>query len=375
MPEETRSDTYAELAALGPYGVRPGHALITMVEPHVGHERAYNRWYEDDHYIAGAMAMPWLYAGRRWVATRELQLLRRPESSAIARPVTTGCFLSTYWITEGRHDDHMKWTVGINKRLNRDDRVHRERTHVFTSFQNHELTVYRDGERGPRDFHALDHPYAGLVLQAIDVEHADARPALLDWLRDTHLPERIGGSPAAMVTVFSPTPLPEDRMEYIRQVEGLGTRLTLLWFLQQDPRECWEAWFAGLEEAVAGESGVARPLCADSARHGHLHRRTAVNRRATASGSGRAPSAGTAGRSRGLQSAPVNGHRQRPVRTGRTAVSPQTGPAPYGRETDSTKPVHASGAKLSAGFCGSFESRTATARAGRLTSTHAPVAE
>ncbi|MBR7674650.1 hypothetical protein KDA82_16810, partial [Streptomyces daliensis] len=35
------------------------------------------------------------------------------------------------------------------------------------------------------------------------------------------------------------------------------TRLTLLWFLEQDPRECWEAWFTGLDEAVAG-SGLGR---------------------------------------------------------------------------------------------------------------------
>ncbi|MEU2338879.1 hypothetical protein ABZ608_35840 [Streptomyces sp. NPDC013172] len=45
MSDDTRSDVYAELAAVGPYGVRPGHALITMVEPHPGHEYAYNRWY------------------------------------------------------------------------------------------------------------------------------------------------------------------------------------------------------------------------------------------------------------------------------------------------------------------------------------------
>lgn len=149
MSEETRSDTYADLAALGPYGVRPGHALITLVEPHPGHEYAYNRWYEDDHYYAGAMAMPWMYAGRRWVATRDLQLLRRPEKSAVAEPVTAGCYLSTYWVTDGRYDDHMKWTVGINRRLNRDGRVYQDRTHVFTAFQDHEATVYRDGAAGP----------------------------------------------------------------------------------------------------------------------------------------------------------------------------------------------------------------------------------
>lgn len=58
---DTGPATYADLAAVGPYGVHPGHALITMVEPHPGHEYAYNRWYEDDHYIAGAMAMPWIF--------------------------------------------------------------------------------------------------------------------------------------------------------------------------------------------------------------------------------------------------------------------------------------------------------------------------
>lgn len=253
----TRSEVYGELAAVGPYGVHPGHALITMVEPHPGHEYAYNRWYEDDHYYAGAMAMPWMFAGRRWVAPRELQLLRHPEKSAVAEPVTAGCYLSTYWVTEGRYDEHMKWTVGINKRLNRDGRVYRDRTHVFTAFQDHEATVYRDGAAGPRDFHALDHPYRGLVLEVVDAESGGQRERLLEWLRAEQLPRAIAGSRAAMVTVFRPTPLPGDRMTYVKQVEGVDTRLTLLWFLQADPRECWQELFAGRAEAVA-ESGLGR---------------------------------------------------------------------------------------------------------------------
>ncbi|MFF8728081.1 hypothetical protein ACF073_16530 [Streptomyces sp. NPDC015171] len=257
MSEDTRSELYAELAAVGPYGARPGHALITMVEPHPGHEYAYNRWYEDDHYYAGAMAMPWMFAGRRWVATRELQLLRSPEESAVARPVTAGCYLSTYWITDGRYDDHMRWTVAINRRLNRDARVHHERTHVFTAFQDHETTVYRDGAAGPRALHALDHPYRGLVLEVIDADSAGQRAPLLEWLRTRHLPKRLAGSPAALVTVFRPTPLPGDRMTYVKQVEGVATRLTLLWFLERDPRECWADHFTGLDADVAG-SGLGR---------------------------------------------------------------------------------------------------------------------
>ncbi|MFF7715645.1 hypothetical protein [Streptomyces sp. NPDC007988] len=265
MSEDTRSGVYAELAAVGPYGVRPGHALITMVEPHPGHEYAYNRWYEDDHYYAGAMAMPWMFAGRRWVATRELQLLRYPEKSAVARPVTAGCYLSTYWITEGRYDDHMRWTVGINKRLNRDGRVHQARTHVFTAFQDHVATVYRDGAAGPRDHHALDHPYAGLVLEVVDAESPERRADLLEWLRSSELPRRLrpkrgAGSPAAMVTVFRPTPLPLDRMTYVKQVEGVDTRLTLLWFLEQDPREGWEERFAGLDAGELGRVELVAPF-------------------------------------------------------------------------------------------------------------------
>ncbi|MFJ5995897.1 hypothetical protein [Streptomyces sp. NPDC092370] len=257
MNEDTRSELYAELAAVGPYGTHPGHALITMVEPHPGHEYAYNHWYEDDHYYAGAMAMPWMYAGRRWVATRDLQLLRYPQKSAIAQPVTAGCYLSTYWITAGRYDDHMRWTVAINKRLNRDARVYHHRTHVLTAFQNHEATVYRDGAAGPRDVHALDHPYAGLVLQVVDVDTPERRAPALEWLRTRHLPRRLAGSPASLVTVFSPTPLPGDRMTYVKQVEGVDTRLTLLWFLETDPRQCWDPSFTDLDAAVT-ESGLGR---------------------------------------------------------------------------------------------------------------------
>ena len=78
----------------------------------------------------------------------------------------------------------MKWTVGINKRLNRDGRVYQDRTHVFTAFQDHEATVYRDGAAGPRDFHALDHPYEGLVLAGHRRRVGpEQRAELLEWLR------------------------------------------------------------------------------------------------------------------------------------------------------------------------------------------------
>ena len=55
------------------YPIKVGSMLLTLVDPHAGYELAYNRWYERDHFYAGCMIGPWLFAGSRWVATRELK--------------------------------------------------------------------------------------------------------------------------------------------------------------------------------------------------------------------------------------------------------------------------------------------------------------
>ena len=67
------------------YPVKVGSMLFTMVDPHPGHEVAYNRWYERDHFYAGCMVGPWLFAGRRWVAPRSLTL-RPPSEMWISVP-------------------------------------------------------------------------------------------------------------------------------------------------------------------------------------------------------------------------------------------------------------------------------------------------
>ena len=60
-----------------------------------------------------------------------------------------------------------------------------------------------------------------------------------------------------MCVLFRPLPLPEDKMTYVKQVEGLDTRLTLLWFLERDPRDCWDV-FTGLDAEVAAAVSGAR---------------------------------------------------------------------------------------------------------------------
>ena len=72
---------YTELPATGPYDVAIGTSLITMVEPHEGHDEVYNRWYEDDHFFSGAMAMPWICSG----VVPQQPPIRDAPASAISR--------------------------------------------------------------------------------------------------------------------------------------------------------------------------------------------------------------------------------------------------------------------------------------------------
>lgn len=78
--------------------VKVGHMLFTMVDPPRGEEVAYNRWYERDHFYAGCLVGPWLFAGRRWVAPRALKALRYPEGGGgFARPdVRAGSYVALY---------------------------------------------------------------------------------------------------------------------------------------------------------------------------------------------------------------------------------------------------------------------------------------
>ena len=246
---------YSLLPAEGPYEVKIGASLITMVEPHVGHDYAYNRWYEDDHYYSGVMAMPWAFAGRRWVAPTYLQAMRIPKDSAIANPVELGKYIATYWLSAGRYEDHLRWTVATNQRLLPDGRVYLERDHIFTAFQEFLGSLYRD-EDGPRDIHALDYPYGGLVLEVIDAPEGSDTAAVMEFLEKDRAP-LVFANGVAMGVAFTPFPLPDDRMSYVKQVEGLGRRVTMLWLTDGDPRESWDAAFSGAVEQ-AQKAGVGR---------------------------------------------------------------------------------------------------------------------
>ena len=243
---------YTDLARASSHSIGIGGALISLVEPHPGTEQAYNRWYEDDHFYAGALFMPWLFAGRRFVATRELQRLRYPNPSPIASPLTAGCYLHLYWITPNHVEDHIRWSVSTNVVLRAEGRIHLERTHVYTSFQDH-VGSFERAPDGPGDFQTLDHPYRGVVMEVVDAAEGSDRAALDAWLRADYLPwlHRSPGNPIGHSIWFAPRPLPGDKQPDVADIPGLERRLTLLHFLDADPRDVWAARFAHNGERVA----------------------------------------------------------------------------------------------------------------------------
>jgi hypothetical protein len=254
---------YSQLPASGPYEVAIGGALISLVEPWPGTEHAYNRWYEDDHFYSGALAMPWMFAGGRFVATRDLQLLRYPEDSVVAQPLSAGCYLHLYWITAGRMDDHIAWTTNTNDRLRADKRIHLERTHVYTSFQDY-LGAQRVNEDGPTDVHTLDHGYPGVVMEVVDANPGSSRQDLDSWLVEHYVPWVQQGphNPVTHTLRFAPQPLPEGKQPDVADIPGLDRRITLLHFLDEDPRLRWQTRFAR-HGARIESSGLGRmELCA-----------------------------------------------------------------------------------------------------------------
>jgi hypothetical protein len=238
-------DPYVEIAGQFPNDVGVGGALITMVEPNPGFEHDYNRWYEDDHFYAGAMVGPTMFAGRRWVATRDLLSLRFPIDSPVAKPVTAGCYISTYLVVKGHFDDAVRWGLtAMREHLYPHGRGFDQRQHIYTAFSVYEFGVIRDDEAFLQPHHVLDHPFAGMVVEVLEPGETTSRPDLLERLRDDVIPTAMSDSPIAAALAFTPNQLPYARAlgEFASGVEspyGASRNLTLLWFVQEDPRACW----------------------------------------------------------------------------------------------------------------------------------------
>ena len=112
--------------------VRAGSMLYTLVDPELGHEVAYNRWYERDHFYAGCMIGPWLFSGARFVATRDLKDLRIGEEPDLFGE-HDGSTLSIYWVIDGKMSEHFDWGSRQVRWLHDNDRMFPHREHVHTN--------------------------------------------------------------------------------------------------------------------------------------------------------------------------------------------------------------------------------------------------
>jgi hypothetical protein len=204
--------------------VRLGTMLFTLVEPHRGREVAYNRWYERDHFYAGCMVGPWLFAGRRFVATRPLKDLRFGTEADLFGGIDLGSYVAIYWILDGHHDDHVEWALRQVHWLHEHGRMFDERDHIHTLLYRYTGVAHRDADGVPPEL-ALDHPFRG--LQAVMVERTGDEPV--------SRPHLMPGSAASMVLTFDPIPLPDGAPVTQPSMEGIERRQMQLWFLDTDP--------------------------------------------------------------------------------------------------------------------------------------------
>lgn len=254
--------------------VRVGSMLFTMVDPTVGNEIAYNRWYERDHFYGGCLVGPWLFAGRRWVATRELKDLRfpidTPSDAAVADPLDAGSYLATYFVHKGHEAEHFAWATRQVFELYSHGRGFDERRHAHTVVYFTTGDDHRDADGVPSHM-ALDHPYAGLVSLHVDRLGDITHPELTTWFAESAAPGLFcaddDGAPSPVDQVLHWRPVIPKGAEGDAPMDlgtGPGTkaRSMHLVFVQADPRDAWgriESLCAAIEASGLATVRLAAP--------------------------------------------------------------------------------------------------------------------
>jgi hypothetical protein len=221
--------------------IRLGGALITMVEPHRGHEVAYNRWYERDHFYAGCAIGAWTLAGSRYVATRELKALRYPLDSPICPDPKGGSYLALYWILAGKLPEWLRWGTDQVRWLHANGRMFAARDHVHTSMYRFHSEYQADEDGIPIEL-ALDHRSPYLVFAVGRLRAGQTLDDVERFLRGRRL--------GAVAAAFTPLPLLGDAPSDVPRVDE-SDQFALVAFVDGEIREVWDAAFAPLGDALA----------------------------------------------------------------------------------------------------------------------------
>ena len=237
--------------------IRIGTILYTLVEPHRGHEVAYNRWYERDHFYAGCQIGAYNFSGARFVSTAPLKSRRYPVGgTALVADPQVGSYLGVYYVLDGHHDEWNRWAVDQVNVLHAAGRMFEHRDHVHTGLYRFEWACPRDEDGVPAEL-TLDHRFAGLVSVHLEPAAGTTGAELGAWVRDTYLPGALAGSPVATVLGFSPLPLLADAPGDVPRDETVDDRVLLLAFVDEDPSGSFADVFGALGPAVEA-SGLGR---------------------------------------------------------------------------------------------------------------------
>ncbi len=237
--------------------IRIGTMLYTLVEPHRGHEVAYNRWYERDHFYAGCQIGAYNFSGARFVATAPHKALRLPEAGSDPGPMVAdpqiGSYLGLYFVLDRHHDEWNRWAVDQVNALHAAGRMFEQRDHIHTGLYRFEWEHRRDEDGVPAEL-TLDHRFPGMVSVFIDPADGVEPDRISAWYRDGFLPSVLPGSAVATVLAFSPLPLLADAPGDVPRSDEADRRVLLLFFLDEDPAGSWESVFAhqGDQLATAG---------------------------------------------------------------------------------------------------------------------------
>jgi len=264
MNESSRTNLIAPKTFLGgsvaeaakDYPIKVGTFLFTMVEPHAGHEVAYNRWYEHDHFYSGCLVGPNVFAGDRFVATKRLKNLRSQAPNDVTPNPDTGSFLAVYWWLKDTDVETNRWNVDNVNMLHKQGRMFAERNHIHTLLYAMQWNVQREPAGCTIDL-ALDHGYPGLVVVAGDLNEGVTHEKFEDWFKTNWLTN-------AMTTEWGPDivgsgtviPLADDApADVVRPAAG-PRRFLQLHFLEHDAELGWEKGYGQIANVI-NESGLA----------------------------------------------------------------------------------------------------------------------
>jgi hypothetical protein len=244
MTEETRMATCD-------HPVKLGSIMITMVEPHQGHQVAYNRWYERDHQYSGVMIGPYTLAVGRFVATKDLKALRYPDPSPVA-PDRKGSYVALYWIVDQHHDDWWRWGRKQVVVLHQAERMFPHRDHVHTQLYRFDGAVSRDDDGVPPEL-ALDRRFPGMV--AVWCKTSGDRDEAVASLKSSAVPDALKGSSASMCLTFLPFPMPPGQPSDVPSSTDDDQRFLQIWFCERDPSEMWDV-FESLPKAYGDTAEI-----------------------------------------------------------------------------------------------------------------------